>query len=82
MAGMSEVVTLAEAQEHYAAWLAADTQVSKGQAATVFGRSYQATDAATVTEKLEYWKNLILELKREASDGAGMQMMGGILGDV
>ena len=82
MANLSDVISLTEAQEHLAAWMAADTQVSKGQSASVFGRAYTAADAATITEKIEYWKNLILELKRESSNGAGIQMMGGVLGEV
>ena len=79
---LNDVISLSEAQEHLAAWLAADTQVSKGQSASVFGRVYTAADAATITEKIEYWKNFIMELKRESSNGAGIQMIGGVLGEV
>lgn len=82
MADLADVISLAEAQEHLAAWLNADTLVSKGQAVSAFGRSYTAADAQTITDKIKFWKQYIVDLKDEASNGAGIQMMGGLLGPV
>lgn len=55
-------ITLATAQQQLDAWIAADLAVSKGQAYEIAGRKMTRTDAAEITNKIEYWSKQVERL--------------------
>lgn len=63
-------ITLAQAQAQLATWLEADTMVASGQSYEIAGRKLTRADAATITEKIEYWDKKVTQLT-PASRGRG-----------
>jgi hypothetical protein len=63
-------LSLAQAEEHLAAWRAADLAVAKGQAYSVGGRTVTRADAKTVRENVEYWERRVNELAQGGAGGA------------
>ena len=64
-------ITLAQAQTQLAAWLAADAAVATGQSMTVDGTRFDRTNAAVITQKLNYWQLMVKRLS-----GGGMVVRG------
>jgi len=56
-------VTLAEARQHLAAWLEADAAVATGQAYTIGSRSLTRADAASIAERIAYWRRIVEQLE-------------------
>lgn len=65
-------ITLELAETQLALWLAADSAVSKKQEYQVAGRTWRATDAAEISNKINYWNNWVQRLSR----GGGMRVRG------
>lgn len=55
-------ITLQTAQTQLDLWIAADAAVSKGQAYEIAGRKMTRTDAAEITNKIEYWSGQVQKL--------------------
>ena len=55
-------ITLAQAKTQLAAWMAADAAVARGQSMTVDGTRFDRTNAAVVTQKLNYWQLMVKRL--------------------
>ncbi len=56
------VWTLAEAQAHLAAWVAADLAVAGGQSATVGEISLTRVDAAKIRDQIAFWRREVEQL--------------------
>lgn len=67
-------ITLALAEAQLAMWLAADEAVAKGQSYSVSGSSGSRTvtraDAATITEKINFWDRKVQQLQAGSSGGS------------
>lgn len=59
-------ITLANAQAQLDLWLAADAAVASGQSYSIKDRSLSRTDAAEITQKIEYWNGWVQKLSRAA----------------
>jgi hypothetical protein len=55
-------ITLAQAETHLAAWLAADEAVASGQAYTIAGRSLTRANAAEIRANIDYWEAKVQKL--------------------
>ena len=55
-------ITLQYAQKQLESWLEADDKVSRSQSYTMNGRQLTRVDAATITEKIEFWNKKVQEL--------------------
>ena len=62
-------ITLEVAQAQLDLWLAADAAVSKKQEYQVAGRTWRATDAAEISNKIEYWNGWVQRLSSGRSGG-------------
>lgn len=62
-------ITLEQAQAQLDLWLAADAAVSKKQEYSVLGRTWRATDAAEISNKIDYWNKWVQRLSRGGSGG-------------
>lgn len=73
--------TLEQAQAQLDMWLAADAAVAKGQSYMIQGttgaRSFTRADAATITEKIKFWRGEVDRLSRSASRG-GIRVRGAV----
>jgi len=70
-------VTLAQAQEHLALWLAADAAVSKGQSYTIKDRTLTRTNAGQIRKNIDYWQQMCNRLAR----GGGMRVRQSLIRD-
>lgn len=61
--------TLAEAQAHLAAWLAADLAVAGGQSYTIGSRSLTRADAGRIKTQIEFWSREVERLTAGRSRG-------------
>jgi hypothetical protein len=59
-------ITLQAAQAQLDLWLAADAAVASGQSYSIKDRSLSRTDAAEITQKIEYWNAWVQKLSRAA----------------
>ena len=64
-------VTLIEAKEHLAEWMAADVAVSKRQSYTIGDRTYEAPHAKEIRTNIDYWTKKVADLNR-----GGMRVQG------
>lgn len=60
-------MTVATAQTHLDAWLAADLAVALGQSYTILGRSLSRVDAETIKAQIAYWNGVVEALNAEAA---------------
>ena len=67
-------ITLTQAEEQLALWIAANTAVASGQEYTIGTRSLKRTDAAEIREQLQFWDGKVKELTRGTT---GMRIRGG-----
>lgn len=65
-------ITLAQAETHLAAWLAADEAVAAGQAYTIGNRTLTRADAREIRENVDYWDAKVKQL----SQGGGIRAIG------
>lgn len=56
-------ITLEQAEERLAAWLAADDAVSRGQSYAIRDRSLTRADAAEIRTNIEYWDKWVRRLQ-------------------
>ena len=62
--------TLEEARESLKRWLDADAAVATGQEYTIGERSLTRADAATIAQRIKFWKNEVETLEKGiANDG-------------
>jgi hypothetical protein len=62
-------ITLAQAQEHLANWMQAETAVAQGQEYSIGGRDLKRVDAKTITEKIKFWDNYCSKLQNGRNGG-------------
>jgi len=62
--------TLAQAQEHLAAWLAADLAVAGGQSYTIGQRTLTRANAAEIRNNIMHWNRQVAQLSR----GGGLRV--------
>lgn len=62
--------TLAEAQAHLAAWLAADLALASGQTASVGGVTLTRADATSVAKSIAFWRREVDRLTAGRTAGA------------
>ena len=67
-------ITLTQAEEQLALWIAANTAVASGQEYTIGSRSLSRVDAAEIREQLQFWDAKVKELTRGTT---GMRIRGG-----
>ncbi len=60
----------ATAQAHLDAWLAADFAVAAGQSYAIGDRSLTRADAATIAERILYWRRVLVQLEATAAGAA------------
>lgn len=60
-------MTVAEAQTHLDAWLAADLALSRGQSYAIGDRTLTRADWATVKEACSHWQGVVNNLNAEAA---------------
>lgn len=69
-------ITLAQAQKHLDAWIAADEAVSSGQEYSIStgtgNRSLTRVDADMITKKITYWERKVSQLSRKRKGASGM----------
>ncbi len=66
---MAEPWTLAEAQEHLAAWLAADKAVASGQSYSIATRSLTRAVPGAIAQQIAFWSNEVARLQSGRSRG-------------
>jgi len=71
--------TLAEAQAHLAAWLAADLAVASGQAYTIGSRTLTRADAGRIAERIAFWRRQVEQLE---SGRSGVRVVRAVPRDV
>jgi hypothetical protein len=64
------VITLAIAERQLSAWVEADATVASGQSYSIGGRSLTRANASEITDKIEYWKNVVAKI----NNGGGVRM--------
>lgn len=55
-------ITLEQAQENLSLWIEADKAVSKNQEYYIGDRKLTRADAAVITDKINFWSNLVNNL--------------------
>ena len=60
-------MTVATAQTHLDAWLAADLAIAKGASYTIQGRSLTRQDGEIVKERISYWEGVVQSLNAQAA---------------
>jgi hypothetical protein len=60
-------ITLAQAEAQLAAWLAANTAVSQGQAYTIGSRSLSRANSSEILKQIQFWDSQVKRL----ADGSG-----------
>lgn len=58
-------LTLATAQTQLDLWIAADSAVAQGQSYSIGARSLSRANAAEITNKINYWSNLVEKFTRD-----------------
>lgn len=66
---MAEPWTLAQAQEHLASWLAADTACASGQSYTIGSRSLTRANSKEIADRIAYWRGEVDRLQAGRSGG-------------
>ena len=61
--------TLAQAQEHLAAWMAADEACAAGQSYAIGSRSLTRSNASEITKKITFWRNEVEKLQQGVAGG-------------
>ncbi len=56
---MSTQITLAQAQAHLDAWIAADLAVALGQEYSIGGRSLRRVDVPQIRQQIGYWSQVV-----------------------
>lgn len=69
-------ITLAQAEDQLAVWLAADTAVASGQSFDHNGRSLTRVNAKEIRESINFWDAKVKALTNQSSTG-GMKIYGG-----
>lgn len=64
-------ITLAQAEEHLAAWLKADLAVASNQAYAVAGRSFTRADAQEIRDNIAEWERRVIRLR---TGGGGIRV--------
>jgi len=67
---MAEPWTLAQAQEHLAEWLAAESACAGGQSYAIGTRSLTRADLARIAERIAFWRREVARLDAGRSPGA------------
>lgn len=62
-------ITLTQAEDHLALWIAADAAVATGQSYSVRGRQLTRADAAEIRQNLDYWEGKVKSLARTGGSG-------------
>jgi len=57
-------ITLAQAEEQLAAWLAASTATANYQSYSIAGRTLTRADAEEIRANIEMWNKLVISLDR------------------
>jgi len=70
MAGM----TLAQAQQHFDLWMAADLAVASGQSYEIHGRKLTRADAALIAQNIQTWEAWLVRLSRSSGQGGSMRV--------
>jgi hypothetical protein len=60
-------ITLAQAEEKLALWMAADEAVSRGQSYSIAGRNLSRTDAAEIQNRITFWDAKVKSMTASAS---------------
>lgn len=68
-------ITIAQAQAHLDAWLAADLAVASGQSYTIGSRTLHRADSAEIKANIGYWERRVQTLSR----GGGMRVRYGVV---
>jgi hypothetical protein len=66
-------ITLAQAEEKLAKWMAADDALARSQSYTLDGRTLTRADAGEVQSRIVFWNNQVKPLSR-----GGVRMTGGV----
>lgn len=66
---MAEPWTLVQAQEHLAAWLAADLACAGGQSYTIGSRTLTRADLTDIARQLAFWRREVTRLQDGRSAG-------------
>lgn len=64
-------ITLNQAEEQLAAWLAASSAVANNQSYTIAGRSMTRANASEIRENIDYWDGKVKKLSGAASGNRG-----------
>lgn len=67
-------ITLADAEEQLAAWLAASKKVAGGQSYSIAGRSLSRADLQEINESIKFWQTQVNRLQPRAG---GIRVRGG-----
>lgn len=62
-------ITLTQAEDQLALWLAADAAVASSQSYSIAGRSLTRADAAEISRKIDYWQGWVAKLQPRGSRG-------------
>jgi hypothetical protein len=65
-------ITLAQAEQHLAQWLAADTALAQGKSYSIGGRSL---DRSETMDQIKFWQARVTELSTSANGGKKMVMV-------
>ena len=68
-------ITLTQAEDQLAVWLAADTAVAGGQQYSIGSRALTRANAKEIRENITYWNGWVQRLQN--SDSGGMRIRGG-----
>ena len=55
-------ITIADAKTQLAKWITADAAVASGQDITIDGTRFTRTNAAEITNKINYWQTMVTRL--------------------
>ncbi|PTR17488.1 hypothetical protein C8R31_101652 [Nitrosospira sp. Nsp2] len=67
-------ITLVQAEAQLALWIDADTAVASGQEYQIAGRTLRRTDAAEISNKIDYWNKWVQRLS--SGGNGGMRIRG------
>lgn len=66
-------ITLAQAETQLGLWLEADAAVANNQSYSINGRSLTRADAATISEKIDFWQAKVSILSRKGTGRGGLR---------